>query len=140
MTVTAPLAPKAWVLSELLGPDHIDEETTAHAVADLASQALGRDVPPQLPELIAIAYPFGSPATGALLRVRGHDAVGQPWSLFVKVLHHVRHWVQFPLLPPGVRRALRRRVSVACRASRMGARLYRSAAGRHAIAGAPSPR
>jgi hypothetical protein len=100
MTVTAPLAPKAWVLSELLGPDHLEEEMTAHAVADLASQALGRDVPPQLPELIAVAYPFGSPATGALLRVRGHDAVGQPWSLFVKVLHHVRHWVQFPLLPP----------------------------------------
>jgi hypothetical protein len=100
MTVTAPLSPKTWTLGELLGPEVLDETATAHAVADLAAQALGRPVPPQLPDVVPVAYPFGSPATGALLRVQGRDEARQPWSLFVKVLHHVRHWVLYPMLPP----------------------------------------
>jgi hypothetical protein len=49
-----------------------------------------------------VAYPFGSPATAALLRVRGdgpHPG-SQPWVLFCKVLQHVRHWPLLHLLPP----------------------------------------
>jgi hypothetical protein len=100
MTVAAAPISKTWVLGELLGPQVLEDSATAYAIADLASQVLSREMPPQLPDVTAVAYPFGSPATGALLRVQGHDAAGQPWSLFVKVLHHVRHWVQYPLLPP----------------------------------------
>jgi hypothetical protein len=100
MTVTAGPIPKTWVLGELLGPEVLDDSGAAYAIADLASQVLAREVPPQLPDMTAVAYPLGSPATGALLRVQGDDAAGQPWSLFVKVLHHVRHWVQYPMLPP----------------------------------------
>ena len=100
MTVTAPPTPKTWTLGELLGPDILDEATAAQRVADVASRAVGRNVPPQLPDVIEVGYPFGSPATAALLRIRGHDESGQPWSLFVKVLQHVRHWVLYPMLPP----------------------------------------
>jgi hypothetical protein len=42
-----------------------------------------------------VSYGFGSPATGGLWRVRGRD-----WSLFVKLLHHVRHWPGLSQLPP----------------------------------------
>jgi hypothetical protein len=100
MTVTAPPTPKAWTLGELLGVGAQDESRTANSVADLVSAAIGQPVPPQLADVVPVAYPFGSPATGALLRVQGHDAPGQPWSLFVKVLQHVRHWVLYPMLPP----------------------------------------
>jgi hypothetical protein len=42
-----------------------------------------------------VDYAAGSPATGALLRVRGPNG-----SAFVKVLNHLRHWAMYPFLPP----------------------------------------
>ncbi len=48
-------------------------------------------------------YDFTSIATGGLYRVTGTATGGhgeQPWSAFVKLLHHPRHWRQIDHLPP----------------------------------------
>jgi hypothetical protein len=50
-----------------------------------------------------IPYESGSPATGGLMRVRGTTADGRAWSVFVKLLQHVRHWPRLHLLPVPVR-------------------------------------
>lgn len=42
----------------------------------------------------AVAYDSGSPATGALARVRGDG-----WSVFVKQIQAVRHWPRLHMLP-----------------------------------------
>lgn len=49
-----------------------------------------------------VAYPFGSPATGGLVRLVGTRTDGTPWSLFCKVLQHVRHWPVLALMPPHI--------------------------------------
>lgn len=68
-------------------------------VTDLVEAALGvRPVGPWVLE--PVDYPSGSPATGSLHRLRGTDAGGRPWSLFCKVLQHVRHWPVLAQLPP----------------------------------------
>jgi hypothetical protein len=51
----------------------------------------------------AVPYKSGSPATGALAWVRGITLDGQPWSLFVKVLQHPRHWRLLNQVPDEVR-------------------------------------
>ena len=56
----------------------------------VVSAALGRPVRLAGFRTTAVAYEPGSPATGALLRVTGTTADGQPWSLFLKVLQHPR--------------------------------------------------
>jgi hypothetical protein len=48
-------------------------------------------------------YDSGSPATGALVRLRGTTVDGQPWSIFVKVLQSPRHWRHLDRVPPHVR-------------------------------------
>lgn len=78
-----------WTLTELLGPD-----TTLDAL-------VGRPVDHDSVELLGVGYDVGSPATGGLLRVRGVDADDEPWSFFVKILQHVRHWPLLPMLPAG---------------------------------------
>src|ERR1700736_4099324 len=50
-----------------------------------------------------VAYESGSPATGALVRVRGTSTEGLSWSVFVKVLQHPRHWRLLDRVPAGVR-------------------------------------
>lgn len=45
-----------------------------------------------------VPYSPGSPATGALLRVRG-----QNWSVFVKQIHAVRHWPRLSMVPEAIR-------------------------------------
>ena len=48
-------------------------------------------------------YPFSSIATGGLFRVAGTAATARgerPWSAFVKVLHHPRHWALIDVIPP----------------------------------------
>lgn len=58
------------------------------ALTEVVSTALGRPVRLAGFETTAVAYEPGSPATGALLRVAGATADGQPWSVFLKVLQH----------------------------------------------------
>lgn len=74
--------------------------TTADLLDDAATEAaraIGIDDPAAEP-LEDVGYPFASPATAALYRLRGPDG-----SLFCKVLQHVRHWPTLQLMPPHVR-------------------------------------
>jgi hypothetical protein len=92
-----------WSLADLLAGD-LDRLTS------LTRDAFGFEVDPAAPYPMnavveTVAYPFSSPATAALLRVRGptynnQGADGRPWTLFCKVLQHVRHWPLLHLLPP----------------------------------------
>lgn len=79
-----------WALDDLLAGD------------DLGA-LLQRDVDPSATSVQTHPYASGSPATAALLRVRGRDRDGTAWSAFVKVLAHARHWPMLPLLPPQAR-------------------------------------
>lgn len=81
---------REWTLPELLAGD-LDR------LSLLTRDAFGLDADPQATVVDKVAYPFGSPATGALLRVK--DAGGE-WAVFCKVLQHVRHWPLLPFLPP----------------------------------------
>ena len=69
----------------------------------VVSAALGRPVRLAGFRTTAVAYEPVSPATGALLRVTGATADGQPWSLFLKVLQHPRHWPRLGELPAEIR-------------------------------------
>ena len=44
-----------------------------------------------------VGYPSGSPATAALYRLHGDG-----WSLFCKLLQHVRHWPGIEQMPPHI--------------------------------------
>src|SRR4051795_1815120 len=93
-----------WTLDELLGP-RTPEATTQDAGAALAAlvdRALGRRVDLASVAVSPVAYEVGSISTGALLRVHGRDLDGDHWSIFVKVLHHPRHWPLLHVLPPAV--------------------------------------
>lgn len=70
--------------------DLLDDDATA------AIKALGVDEPSSAP-LEVVGYPFGSPATAALYRVRGPRG-----SVFCKVLQHVRHWPGILQMPPHI--------------------------------------
>ncbi|VXC08993.1 hypothetical protein [Nocardioides sp. AX2bis] len=79
--------------------------TTGWTLDDLlAGHDLGamlrRDVDPAATTVETHPYDFGSPATSALLRVGGRDRDGTAWSVFVKVLAHLRHWPGLPFMPP----------------------------------------
>jgi hypothetical protein len=75
----------------------------AGRLTGVVSAALGRPVRLAGFTTTAVAYEPGSPATGALLRVAGTTADGQPWSLFLKVLQHPRHWPRLGQLPAEIR-------------------------------------
>ena len=92
MTAAAPARPDCW--------GALDEAEVTGAV----SAALGRPVRLAGFETTPVAYEPGSPATGALVRVVGATTGGQPWSLFLKVLQHPRHWPRLEHLPAEVRR------------------------------------
>jgi hypothetical protein len=77
----------------------LDTETLTGVVAC----ALGRPVTLAGFATMPVAYQPGSPATGALLRVSGTTADGQPWSVFLKVLHHPRHWPRIGDVPAQIR-------------------------------------
>lgn len=58
--------------------------------------------------LTPVPYEPGSPATGALVRVRGSARTEAararvPWRAFVKVVQHVRHWDRLYLIPVHLR-------------------------------------
>ena len=69
----------------------------------VVSTALGRPVRLAGFRTATVDYDPGSPATGALLRVAGATSDGEPWRLFLKVLHHPRHWSRIGQVPEGVR-------------------------------------
>jgi hypothetical protein len=73
------------------------------ALTGVVSTALGRPATLAGFEATPVDYEPGSPATGALLRVSGTTADGEPWRLFLKVLQHPRHWPRIGLVPEEVR-------------------------------------
>ena len=77
----------------------LDEE----ALTGVVSAALGRPVTLAGFATVPVAYQPGSPATGALLRVSGTTGDGEPWSVFLKVLHHPRHWPRIGDVPAEIR-------------------------------------
>jgi hypothetical protein len=85
-------------IAAVVDPVHrraLDEAVLTGVVAT----ALGRPVSLARWEVEAIPYQPGSPTTGALLRVRGATVDGEPWSLFLKILQHVRHWPNLRFVP-----------------------------------------
>jgi hypothetical protein len=50
-----------------------------------------------------VPYDAGSPATGALVRLRGTLTDGTPWSVFIKLLQSARHWPHLNRVPPAAR-------------------------------------
>lgn len=54
-------------------------------------------------EVEEVDYPFASPATAGLFRVRGTTGEDRPWSLFAKVLQHPRHWAGIDQVPAALR-------------------------------------
>jgi len=72
-------------------------------LVDIVSAALGHPAAPGEWSVAPVPYEAGSPATGALLRVRGSTPDGDPWSVFLKVLQHPRHWSGLDRLPPFAR-------------------------------------
>jgi hypothetical protein len=70
-------------LQELLATDDVD----------VALKRMGIDEP-SAARLEVVGYPFGSPATAALYRLRAGEQ-----TLFCKVLQHVRHWPGLQFMP-----------------------------------------
>ena len=79
-----------------------DRAASAELLAAVATDVTGRPVDPGPVIMSSVPYAYGSPATGGLFRVGGRDRDGGRWSLFVKVLQHLRHWPGLVGLPPGV--------------------------------------
>lgn len=73
-----------FTLPELLGAEDVSAALSGMGIDD-----------PTGAELAPVGYPSGSPATAALYRLRGDG-----WSLFCKVLQHVRHWPGIEQMPP----------------------------------------
>ncbi|GAB4059960.1 aminoglycoside phosphotransferase [Catellatospora paridis] len=73
-------------------------ELSATEVAEVAELVLGDGASPGTWHVEPIGYQSGSPATGGLARVRG-DGDGRAWSVFVKLVHHPRHWPLLHLVP-----------------------------------------
>ncbi len=84
----------AFLLDELLQTG--DPETV---VQDLVREAFGAETAAE-GVLEPVSYLSGSPATGALYRLRGTTTDGAPWSLFCKVLQHIRYWPALAMMPP----------------------------------------
>jgi hypothetical protein len=82
-------------VDDLVARSGVDDAVLTEVVAT----ALGRPVRLTGWDGEAVAYQSGSPATGALLRLRGGTVDGEAWSVFLKVVQHVRHWPFLHLVP-----------------------------------------
>jgi hypothetical protein len=85
--------------SDLLG----DARPREDELAEMVATALHREVAVARWAVEPVAYEAGSPATAALLRVRGRTTDGENWSVFLKVLQHPRHWSGLDRVPVHVR-------------------------------------
>ncbi|MBB2946972.1 hypothetical protein FB565_006740 [Actinoplanes lutulentus] len=77
-------------LSGLLG---VPPDQVTAALSDIA----GTPIDPSTITINPFPYAYGSPTTGGLWRVSGDG-----WSMFVKQLHHVRHWPGLAHMPPHI--------------------------------------
>jgi hypothetical protein len=93
-------------VTDLLGPAAPTDDFLRSVVRDaVAGRAGDADPEVSLESVTAerVPYDSGSPATGALVRLRGMLADGTPWSVFVKLLQNPRHWVHINRMPPPAR-------------------------------------
>jgi hypothetical protein len=88
-------------LADVLGTDSDDANGAARR---LAAESFGIPIHEVSADvrLEQVAYPFGSPATGGLVRLVGTRADGTVWSLFCKLIQHVRHWPMLAVIPPHI--------------------------------------
>lgn len=82
-----------WELDQLLGRRTLES-------------VLGRPVDDDSVVVTTEEYHFGSPSSGGLVTVSGDWAEGGSWSVFVKILQHLRHWPILPMIPPHVAREM----------------------------------
>lgn len=91
MSPQVPFEPSqvVWELDQLLGGRTLES-------------LLGRSVDQETVRVTTEEYHFGSPSSGGLVTVAGEWADGGHWSVFVKILQHLRHWALLPVIPPPV--------------------------------------
>ncbi len=87
------------VLAHLLGAAAEEDSALWDALAAVYDDAFVAAAAGDL-LLEPVPYVSGSPATAALHRLVGARTDGDRWSLFCKVLQHVRHWEALRFLPP----------------------------------------
>jgi hypothetical protein len=92
----------ASALRDLLGPAAPADAFLRELAGDILSPGAAPPAAVTVTQAEPIPYDAGSPATGALTRLRG-TADGTSWSVFVKVLHNPRHWRGIGELPPPAR-------------------------------------
>lgn len=84
---------------DVLGP----AAPTESLLTAMVSESLGRSVRIADWDVEVVDYPFASPATAGLFRVRGATEDQQSWSLFGKQLQHPRHWSGITQVPEALR-------------------------------------
>lgn len=92
----------ATALRDLLGPATPSDQFLQELVGEILALASTAPLPVTVTWAEPVPYDFGSPATGALVRLGGM-ADGTNWSVFVKVLHNPRHWHLLDRMPPPAR-------------------------------------
>ncbi len=78
-------------------------DVRAEDLTTVVATMLGRPVALGFWRVDEVPYASGSPATGGLYRVHGTTQDGQQWSVFGKLLHHVRHWPRLHYIPQPAR-------------------------------------
>jgi hypothetical protein len=94
----------ATALRDVLGPATPSEHFLQELVGETLTSATTAPLTITVTWAEPIPYDFGSPATGALVRLGG-TADGTNWSVFVKVLQNPRHWRFIDRMPPPARAA-----------------------------------
>lgn len=97
-------------ITDLLGAaaptDDFLRSVVRDVVADRASRREDTGLAADIETVVAerVPYDAGSPATGALVRLRGTLTDGSPWSVFIKLLQSARHWPHLNRVPPPARK------------------------------------
>src|SRR6201992_4402525 len=89
----------ATTLHDVLGPAAPSEQFLRELISEILAPAVTALPSVTVTQAEPVPYDFGSPATGALVRLRG-TADDTDWSVFVKVLQNPRHWRLIDRLPP----------------------------------------
>jgi hypothetical protein len=94
----------ATTLHDVLGPAAPSEQFLRELISEILAPAVAALPSVTVTQAEPVPYDFGSPATGALVRLRG-TADDTDWSVFVKVLQNPRHWRLIDRMPPPARAA-----------------------------------
>jgi Phosphotransferase enzyme family len=89
-------------LRDVLGPATPSEQFLHDLVGEILAPATPAPLDVTVTRAEPVPYDFGSPATGAVVRLGG-TADGIDWSVFVKVLQSPRHWRFIDRMPSPAR-------------------------------------